>query len=146
MSNSETEITNLVYRYAELMDSGNLEATAELFRNARIKCQGALLDSDGILELWRRMVKIYPCGSPRTKHVVTNLIIEVDETANKASCRCYYTLLQATEALALQVIAAGRYHDEFELADGKWRFSYRDYTLLDLKGDLSHHLNMSVPE
>ena len=81
MSNSATEIANLLYRYAELMDGGELEAVAEMFRHARMKSRsaGELLDNAGMLEQWRRFVKIYPCGTPRTKHVVTNPIIEVDE-------------------------------------------------------------------
>ena len=95
MSNSATEITNLLYRYAELMDAGELEGAAELFSHARIKTQGGVLDN-----------------------------------------------LQATATLPLQVIAAGRYHDEFERENGIWRFSFRDYSMLDLKGDLSHHLTL----
>jgi 3-phenylpropionate/cinnamic acid dioxygenase small subunit len=145
MSSSATEIANLLYRYAELMDGGELEAVAAMFRHARLKSGDALLDSTDMLENWRRFVKIHPCGTPRTKHVVTNPIIEVDEAGSTASCRSYYTVLQATDTLPLQVIAAGRYHDEFERVDGKWRFSYRDYTLFDLKGDLSDHLKIVIP-
>lgn len=85
---------------------------------------------------------IYPCGTPRTKHVVTNPIIEIDEKANEATSRSYYTVLQATEGIPLQVIAAGRYHDRFTRIDGRWYFTYRDYTLLDLRGKLSGHLQM----
>jgi hypothetical protein len=39
------------------------------------------------------------------------------------------------------VIVAGRYDDRFERVDGRWRFSYRDYTMMDQIGDLSHHLS-----
>jgi hypothetical protein len=53
-------------------------------------------------------------------------------------------VLQATDELPLQIVAAGRYHDTFEQVDGSWRFSYRDYSMLDLKGDLSGHLNASL--
>lgn len=144
MSNSATCIANLLYRYAEFMDAGELEAAAELFKHARVKSQGGLQGQAEILDSWRRWVKIYPCGTPRTKHVITNPIIEVDEDANTASCRSYYTVLQATETLPLQVIAAGRYHDNFECVDGTWRFSYRDYSLLDLQGNLSDHLHIAV--
>ena len=28
----------------------------------------------------------------------------------------------------------------FERVDGRWRFSYRDLTLIDMVGDVSHHL------
>ena len=144
---SAVEIANLLYRYAELMDAGDLTEVAALFRHAKIKSGGqdALLDEAGILSQWRQFVKIHPCGTPRTKHVITNPIIEVDDTAGSATCRSYYTVLQATDKVPLQVIAAGRYHDRFERADGKWRFAYRDYTMLDLLGDLSDHLLIAVP-
>ncbi len=144
MSNSATEIANLLYRYAELMDSGELEAVAALFDSATIKSQGALLDSQGLLEQWQQWVKIHPNGTPLTKHVITNPIIEVNEEADAATCRSYYTVLQATDTLPLQVVAAGRYHDEFERVAGLWRFRYRDYSLFDLKGDLRDHLNFLV--
>lgn len=144
MSNHALEITNLLYRYAELMDSGDLPAVAALFRHARVKAgeSGELLDEAGMLALWRRHVKIHPCGTPRTKHVITNPILEINETEGRATCRSYYTVLQATDTLPLQVVGAGRYHDEFERVDGVWRFSFRDYTLFDLQGNLRDHLNL----
>lgn len=146
MRNNAVEIANLLYRYTELIDSGDLEATAALFRHARIKVRGSgeTLDEAGILALWREHVMIYPCGTPRTKHLVTNPIIEVDEAAGTAETRSYYTVYQAAEGFPLQLIASGRYHDRFELVDGVWRFAFRDYSLLDLIGDLSAHLTMSV--
>lgn len=144
MSNHALQITNLLYRYAELMDSGDLPAVAALFRHARVKAgeSGELLDEAGMLALWRRHVKIHTCGTPRTKHVITNPILEINETEDRAICRSYYTVLQATDTLPLQVVGAGRYHDEFERVDGVWRFSFRDYTLFDLQGDLRDHLNL----
>ncbi len=77
MSNSATEIANLLYRYAELMDAGELEAVAELFQHAQMKSQGTLLNNTEMLAQWRRYIKIHACGTPRTKHVITNPIIEV---------------------------------------------------------------------
>ena len=144
MNNSATDIANLLYRYAELMDAGSLEAVAELFRHAQLKTLAGTMDYEQALDQWRRRVQIHPCGTPRTKHVVTNPIIEVDEAANTARCRSYYTVLQATETLPLQIVAAGRYHDDFERVGGVWRFSFRDYSLFDLQGDLSEHLTMLV--
>src|SRR5579885_1439437 len=140
--NSAVEITNLLYRYAELIDAGDLDGAAALFTHARIKVSGSEeeLDSQGVLSIWRSHIKIYSCGTPRTKHVITNPIVEIDENAGTATCRSYYTVLQATDELPLQPVAAGRYHDTFERMDGVWRFKYRDYSLLDLKGNLSGHL------
>ena len=140
MNCAATEIANLLYMYAENMDSGRLEDASEMFRDARVRTGEKVIDHVALLDSWRDVVKIYPNGTPRTKHVITNPIIEIDQAADRATCRSYYTVLQATPTMPLQVIAAGRYHDQFERVDGKWRFSFRDYSLFDLAGDLSDHL------
>jgi SnoaL-like domain len=103
---------------------------------------------------------LHPDGTPRTKHVTTNPIIEVDEDAGTASCPWghhpasgryphplagdYYTVLQRTNEFPLQTIVTGRYHDRFECVEGQWRFSYRDLTLIDMVGDVSHHLTHPI--
>lgn len=138
---SAIAITNLLYRYAELIDAGDLAGTAALFARARVLVGDRLLEGAAPMEaLWRDVVRIYPCGTPRTKHVITNPIVEVDEDAGTATCRSYYTVLQATADLPLQVIGAGRYHDTFVRSDGQWHFATRDYSLLDMQGDMSAHL------
>lgn len=143
---SANRITNLLYRYAELMDAGDMEGVAALFTRARIKTgRGEVVQGSApMLALWRAHVRIYPCGTPRTKHVITNPIVEVDEAAGTATCRSYYTVFQATPDLPLQPICAGRYHDAFVRAGDEWHFSERDYSLLDLVGDLSQHLLIPV--
>jgi len=139
MTSSETSVTNLLYRYAEYMDSGDLEGAAALFRHARIRSLDGELDESGILAFWRERVIIYADGTPRTKHVITNPIVEVDERAGTASCRSYYTVFQKVSDLPIRAVICGRYHDEFERVGGIWRFTYRDYSLADLPGDLSLH-------
>jgi 3-phenylpropionate/cinnamic acid dioxygenase small subunit len=142
---AETQITNLLYRYAECIDAGDLAGAAALFEHARIRIGGSDADHDTIdaprlLGIWKSLIMLHPDGTPRTKHVTTNPIIEIDEEAGAASCRSYYTVLQQTDELPLQTIVTGRYHDRFERVDGRWRFSYRDLTLIDMVGDVSHHL------
>lgn len=141
-----TQILNLLYTYAERMDSGDFAGVAALFRDALVKSgpDGAVIDEMGLLAQWREWVHVYPDGTPRTKHVVTNPILDYDEAAGTATCRSYYTVLQATGTLPLQVVAAGRYHDVFARVDGVWRFSARDYTMLDLTGELRDHLKIAV--
>ncbi|HUH37073.1 MAG TPA: nuclear transport factor 2 family protein [Spongiibacteraceae bacterium] len=138
---STREITNLLYRYVEYMDAGRLDDAASLFRWARIKTMSdADLDSKGLRAVWEKHVQMYPCGTPRTKHLVTNALVEINEGGNKATARSYYTVMQCLDDFPLQIIAAGRYHDEFERVDGLWRFSYRDYSMMDMVGDMSRHL------
>lgn len=134
-------IPQLLYRYAEAIDAGDLAGAAALFDHARIRMRGGEeLDSAALLASWRKRVVIHPCGTPRTRHVVTNPIIDVDEAAGTASCRSCYTVLQQTDTLPLQVIASGRYLDTFARVDGGWRFASRDYSQFDMRGDLSQHL------
>lgn len=140
-----TGITNLLYTYAELMDSGNFAGAAELFRHGRIKMGDRYVDADKVLAIWESSVRRYPDGTPRTKHVTTNVIIEVAPDGSTATTRSYYTVFQQTEEIALQPIISGRYHDTFEHHDGAWRWAERDYCQLDLVGDLSHHLAMTMP-
>lgn len=145
---TDTEaITTLLFRYAELMDSGDFAAVAGLFRHARIRVgpgDGDTLDAGAMQTLWEQSVIRYPDGTPRTKHVTTNVIVEVEPGGDRAAARSYYTVLQQVEGGPLQPVVAGRYHDRFERVDGAWRFAERDYTLVDLVGDLSRHLRIEV--
>ena len=140
-------ITALLFRYAEHMDAGDFAGVADLFRHARIRVgpgAGDYLDATAMLKLWEQTVIRYPDGTPRTKHVTTNVIVDVDPDARRATSRSYYTVFQQVEGGPLQPIIAGRYHDAFEQVDGEWRFIERDYTLVDLVGDLSQHLRIDV--
>ena len=145
MDHSATAICNLLYRYAEAIDEGRLEDAAGLFRHAGIETGAAgPLDADGVLALWRKILVIHPCGTPRTRHLVTNPILDIDEAAGTATSRSCFTVMQATDDLPLQIIASGRYHDRFARIDGEWCFVERDYRQLDFTGDLSRHLHIAV--
>lgn len=139
MTSSETAIANLVYRYAELIDSGNFDGAAALFAHARIRLGEDEIGADEVLHVWRASVIIHDDGTPRTKHVITNPIIEVDEASGTGTCRTYYTVMQQVGRGPLEAVMCGRYHDAFQRIDGQWRFSFRDYSLHDLPGDMSRH-------
>ena len=144
MTSSEVAITNLLYRYAEMVDGGRFEELAdELFAHAEFVVApppARRLDGRAMARLMAATTIRYEDGTPRTKHVISNPIVEVDEGAGTAACRSYYTVLQQTGGIRLQPIVAGRYHDRFRRIDGEWRFTERDYTLMDLVGDVSRHL------
>lgn len=146
MINHDVAIYNLLFKYAELIDSGDLVHAAELFRNAEIKTQlyEHLIGEKELLATWQRLIKMYPCGTPRTRHIVTNVILDIDDSLCTAFSKSYYTVYQLTDQLPLQLIASGRYHDKFYFSGGEWNFSYRDYSLLDMVGDLSGHLTEEV--
>jgi 3-phenylpropionate/cinnamic acid dioxygenase small subunit len=134
-------ITALIYLYAERLDAGDFEGVARLFAGATFRSDRRAetrRGRDEVLTLFRNTVALYD-GRPCTKHVTTNLIIDVDQQGATASARSYYTVLQARPELALQVVIAGRYHDRFEKVESVWRFTDR-FVFVDLVGDLRFHL------
>ena len=143
MSNAPTEIANLLYTYARLVDSGDYAGIGRLFAHARLTAEHSDMDvrgEDAIAAHYGRTTRLYPdTRTPKTKHVMTNTIIEVDEEAGTATCNAYYTVFQATEVLPLQPIITGRYEDRFERVDGRWRYTAKKF-FVDQIGDLSQHL------
>ena len=139
-SGARDAIGALVHGYAELLDDGDLEGVARLFRQATYKAAGGdtRRGEAEVLAALRRRVRLHD-GLPRTKHVITNLVVEVDDGGGTASARSYFTVLQATKGFRLQPILAGRYHDRFASEGGVWHFVAR-IIHLDLRGDLSEHL------
>ena len=141
---SAVDITNLLNRYCECIDLGDLVSASLLFEHAKLKMitSAELQDHKAMLELLQRAIIIYPDGTPRTRHVLSNPIIHIDEQRGTATSRSYYTVLQATEDIPLQVIATGRYLDEFEYVDGRWRFSYRE-SQATMFGNISGHIRLT---
>src|SRR5438045_7279086 len=87
-------VTNLLGRYAECIDAGDFEGAADLFTHATLKfgvdANGAVIvDSVGFLKMFRDNVIVYADGTPRTKHVVTNPVVTVDEAVGIATCHSY---------------------------------------------------------
>ena len=136
-------IENLIYVYAERMDAGDLEGVAELFRDAEIISPAHNVTRKGydeVLQMYQLSARIYePSGTPLTKHLTTNVIIEVAPNGEEASARSYYTVIQATDAFPLQPIISGKYRDRFRKVEGCWQFASREMHV-DLIGDCSAHL------
>jgi 3-phenylpropionate/cinnamic acid dioxygenase small subunit len=133
-------IENLLHTYAERMDAGDFSGVAALFEGATYgPAGGPMLAGCAELEsVLRAMVQLYD-GIPATRHVTTNVIVELDDDSRGASARSYFTVLQALADFPLQPIVAGRYHDRFVRDENGWRFAER-IVWMDLTGDLSRHL------
>jgi 3-phenylpropionate/cinnamic acid dioxygenase small subunit len=143
MTDSSMQLSNLIARYAELIDAGDLDGVSRLLADAAVGAgdsSSLLSGQEAIRTLYESTTRIHPDGTPGTKHVTTNLILDIDDLGGTASARSYWTVFQAVPGLPLQPILAGRYHDRFDRPAGEeWRFVERRY-LVDLVGDVSHHM------
>ncbi len=136
-------ITKLIYTYAERIDAGDFAGVAEVFADATLTFEGfgdAVEGREAIEALYTRTTRRYEDGTPRTKHVMTNVMVDVADDGETASSRSYFTVLQAVPgALALQPVIAGRYRHTYAQVDGRWRITSMHITI-DLVGDLGHHM------
>ena len=162
-------ISRLLATYAERIDAGDFDGIGELFEHGEIKDGDGLVVAAGrdrVRALYERTTRRYDDGTPKTKHLVTNVIVDVDPSGTRASALSTFVVLQAVPGeLALQPIIAGTYADEFAVAatdlsdrpdaprastavdatePGSWRFASRQMHV-DLVGDLGRHLRFDLP-
>jgi 3-phenylpropionate/cinnamic acid dioxygenase small subunit len=133
-------ILHLIYRYAEMIDAGDFQGVGELLGRAAFggprtpKVSGA----DNIAAVFAATTRRFDDGTPKTRHLVLNPIVEI--TGDVATARSTFCVVQATERIALQPIVVGRYIDRFarDPALG-WHFTER-IADVQMVGDVSDHL------
>ena len=141
MSESKDDIVKLMNEYCYRIDAGDFEGFASLFEHGSFHVlgdpAGALVGKEAVLGLLQKLT-LYD-GKPHTKHVLTNVQVDVDESAGSATAQSYITVYQAVRPdFPLQAIFLGHYHDLFEKDGDLWRFKSREISP-DLIGDMSRH-------
>jgi 3-phenylpropionate/cinnamic acid dioxygenase small subunit len=135
-------ITELLYRYAELIDAGDFDGVAALLSLATFGGTGpqGVSGAENIAKLFAATTRRYPDhgNTPRTRHLVLNPIVELrgDGTAVARSTFC---VVQDTEAVPIQPIVVGRYFDTFGQDHGGWYFTERKVEI-QMIGNVSDHL------
>ena len=87
----------LVVAYAERLDAGDLDGVAALFEHAVLRPARSgrpLVGSDAVRRLYDPVV-LYEDGTPRTRHVLSNLEVTLDPAGDGAASRCVFTVWQA---------------------------------------------------
>ena len=147
MLSDRDAICHLIYTYAERIDAGGFIGVGELLAHASVTFEGydaAVSGIDAVAALYASTTRRYEDGTPKTKHVMTNVIVDLAEDDDTAASRSYFTVLQAVPGqLALQPVIAGRYVDRFERIGHDWRFAAM-HVVVDLMGDLSAHLLQEI--
>jgi hypothetical protein len=137
------EIANLVYEYGYLIDAGDFAGIGSLLADARLIADGADMEvrgAEAIAAHYASTTRLYEdTGTPKTKHVFTNMLIEIDEARQTACGKTNYFVFQQTDSLPLQAIITGHYEHKFEKRGASWCITEKKF-FVDQLGDLSHHL------
>ena len=143
MLTTRDAICHLIYSYAERIDAGDFAGIGALLAHAEITFEGydtTVTGPSAIEALYTATTRRYEDGTPRSKHVMTNVMVDLADDEESATSRSYFTVLQAVPGqLALQPVIAGRYVDRFERIGSSWRFVAM-HVVVELMGDLSSHL------
>ena len=143
---SHHAITTLMYHYAECIDAADFDGIAALFAHGRITNEGvdgAIEGPDAVRALYAGTNRVHADGTLRTRHLTTNVIVDIDEVSGAAAARSAFVVFQQTADLPLQPIVAGRYHDTFERSGSDWRFDRR-HIFVDQVGDVREHLSFDL--
>lgn len=135
------EITALVHAYARRLDSGDFDGVAALFQRAvwRSPDRVEVLEGSVAIRPMYDGIHVYEDGTPRTKHLLTNLTIDVDESGKQAASHCYVTVIQGiVPGEPVNIVLSAQYIDKFAKTEGAWHFTDR-LMVGDLTGDLSRH-------
>ena len=143
-------IKNLIYQYADNIDRGDLRAVAAMFSRGRIVAadseghENEFVGEEAVHGLMSAFTRLYPDnGTPHTKHMTTNVMVELDDSGRGASAQAYCIVFQALADFPLQPVIAVRYQDRFEKTGQRWHFTRRRMET-ELLGDLSRHLLQTI--
>lgn len=137
---AEDAISRVVFGYATGIDSGNLNDTAHLFSHGAwfVNPDQPFRGFDEVADfLWTNVI-LYD-GVPRTRHCISNLVIDLEENGLKATARSNVMVYQAVPSQVPGIIFQGGYRDSFHVVDGQWFFDER-HIVTDGIGDFSYHL------
>ena len=147
-------IRNLLGRYCDLVDAGDWAGVGALFARGRLVTEDGTVLAAGdaaVADFYARSVRLHD-GSPRTKHLVVNTVLDEPLDDGSVVARSSYLVLQALEGGPLRPIITGRYVDRFApgsdapAVGGRavgWHFVERAFTA-DLVGDLGEHLRYEL--
>ena len=137
-------VRNLLGRYCDLMDAGDWAGVGALFARGRLADEHGTeiaAGAEAVERFYARGTLLHD-GSPRTKHLVLNTVLDDPAADGTVAARSSYLVLQAIPGAPLRPIITGRYADRFAPNDGGepgWHFAERRFAV-DLVGDLAHHL------
>ena len=138
MNDDRGEIETLIASYCRTYDSGDFVAYAALFRHGQVGAEGLDFKNESDIVAYHTANIFMYDGKPNTRHVITNVHVDIGDGQKTASSECYVTIYNAAPGFPLQPVFIGTYRGKFEKIDGKWRFK-EFLAEPHLVGDMSHH-------
>ena len=122
------DIAAIVHGYAELLDRGDVEGVVAMFSRAtwRSAATGTVLRTPE--ELRAVYSQLVPADGrpPRTRHLMHNLVIDVDDASLGATARCSYTVIEGGDPGApVRILLVGRYEDRYARDADCWYLTDR---------------------
>jgi hypothetical protein len=130
-------IANIVGLFSHHIDQRDFTALAALFSDMTYRSNGidyAVAGEGDLAEFYERVVDEANerfAGDPddaktvRHQHVFTNLVVEIADDRQTATCSYYGTVFAHSERKLHTARWSGRYHDQFRRIDGRWRIVER---------------------
>jgi len=122
---SRYAITDLLHRYARLIDEQNFDAVTELFtEDCRAEYgtrEGDTLNSSTEVVDW---IRTQLRGVGATSHHISNVEVQFIDS-DHAETVCYVYAWHAVEGAAVRPTVLGRYVDRLERSGGDWRIAHR---------------------
>jgi 3-phenylpropionate/cinnamic acid dioxygenase small subunit len=143
---SHHAIEKLIYGYARSVDLAQWDELGQLFTYGQVRTNSndeVTKGGEAVAALWASVNKVHEDGTLRTRHLITNVDIDVDEEAGKATALSTFMVFQGTANVALQPIAGGSYRDTFRRQGHTWWFEEK-FIEVALVGDVSDHLAISL--
>lgn len=144
-------IEEILFCYAESLDTGDLETMAGLFLKGLVRLpDGSVLEGpEAVFAHYHKMVQFYSAKgkkkpykrlatTPMTRHVTTNVRCDIDNAVRSAKVSSYFTVYQQNKS-KIELIAGGRYEDIFAKDLAGWHITRRAFHI-DQQGDMSRHL------
>ena len=138
------DITALVHRYGALLDAGDIDGVVALFSRAtwRSAATGTVLRTPEEIRGVYEGIVMHD-GSPRTRHLMTNVVVEIDDGADEATGHSTYTVLQSVgPGDPIEIVVVGRYEDHYARGADGWHLTDRLF-FVDLQADTSRHFPRS---
>ena len=124
-------INDLFVRYTTALDAGDVETIVSCFTEdgaLESPAVGVYSGRQGIREFAARFAR-FRAGGSQLRHFISNLVVDVDGDAARATC---YLLTTITQNGRTELMPPGRYDCRLTRVDGAWLFTHR---LVVLDGD-----------